>query len=98
MLVLTQCTKDGIGGRAYAALQGQELLGDAALGHLLYEELCSQESNLIGYGVAVLEGTGLVGDVTLYNTHHLLFGNRDVGLTDAVAYMLNHDGLAVRGV
>ena len=98
VLVLAQSAEDGVGSRAYTALQGKELLGDTALVHLLYKELSSQETNLICYGVAILEGTGLVRDVTLYDTYHLLFGNRDIGLTDAVANMLNGNSLAVRGI
>ena len=66
--------------------------------HLLYQELSSQETNLIGNGVAILEGTGLVRDVTLYDTYHLLLGNRDIRYTDAVANVLNGNSLAVRRI
>ena len=66
--------------------------------HLLYQELSSQEANLVGHGVAVLEGAGLVGDVALYNTHYLVLGDAHVGLTDAVADMLNGNSLAVGGI
>ena len=66
--------------------------------HLFYQKLCCQETDLLCYGVRILEGTGLVGDVALYDTYHLLLGNRDVGHTDAVADLLNHDGLAVRWI
>ena len=98
VLVLSQCTENGVSRRTHATLQRQELLWNTALVHFLYEELCCQETDLIGYWVAVLEGTGLVGDVTLYDTDHLLLGNRDIGHTDAVADVLDGDSLAVRGI
>ena len=66
--------------------------------HLLNKELSCQESNLIGHRVAVLEGTGLVRDVALYDTNHLLLGDGYIGLTDAVAYMLDGDSLTVRRI
>ena len=98
MLVLAQSAQNGVGRRAHTALQGQELLGDASLVHLLHEELSGQETNLVGHGVAVLEGTGLVRNVTLHDTGQLVLGNHHVGHADAVAYMLNGNGLAVRRV
>jgi len=66
--------------------------------HLLHQELGCQETNLIGHGVAVLEGTGLIRDVTLYDTYYLLLGNRNVGLTDAVADVLDGNSFAVRRI
>ena len=66
--------------------------------HFFNEELSSQETNFIGNRVAVLEGTGLIGDVTLDDTHHFLFRNRDVGFADAVADMLDRNGLAIRRI
>ena len=66
--------------------------------HLLYEELCRQVSDLICYRVTVLEGTGLIGDVTLHDTSHLILRNSHIGYTDTVAYMLDGDSLAVRRI
>ncbi len=98
MLISTQGTEDGIGRRAHATLQGQELLGDTSLVHLLHEELCRQIANLLRHRITVLEGTGLIGDVALHNTHHLILRNRHVWLADAVAYVLDGDSLAVRRI
>ena len=98
MLVLAESAEDGVGRRAYAALQGQELLGDTALVQFVDQELGGEVAYTVGHRVAVLEGAGLVGDVTFYDTHHLVLGNRDVGNADTVADVEDGNGLAVRGV
>ena len=98
MLVLSQGTEDGISRRTHTTLQRQELLGDTALVHLLYEELSGQETNLIRYRIAVLKSTGLVGDVALHDASNLLLGDADIRLTDAVTYMFDGDSLTVRGI
>ncbi len=95
MLVLAESAEDSVCRRAYTALQWQELLGNAARMELRNEELSCKIANLIGHGVAVLEGTGLVGNVALHHANHLLTGNRDVGLTDAVTDAEDGYGLAV---
>ena len=75
MLVGTQGTEDSISRRAHTTLQRQELLGDTALVHLVNEELSCQIANLLRHRVAVLEGTGFIGNITLYDTSNLLLGN-----------------------
>ncbi len=95
MLVLAQGAQDGVGRAAHAALQGQELLGYAAGVQLAHEELGGEEANLVSHGGAVLEGAGLVGNVALHDAHHLLAGDADVGLADAVADVEDGNGLAV---
>ena len=66
--------------------------------HLLYKELCGEEADLIGNRVAVFEGTGLVGDVTLYDTYYFLLGDAHERLTNTVTYMLDGDSLTVRRI
>ena len=98
MLILTQSTQDCIGSRTYTTLQRKELLWNTTFMHLLYEELCCKESNLISNRVAILEGTSLIRNVALYNSNNFVLWNAYVWLTDTVANMLDGYSLAVRRI
>ncbi len=93
-LVLSQCGEDGVGCCAHAALQREE--GgryDAAL-HVADEELCHVGADLVGDGVAALEGACLVGDVAVHDAHYFALLHLEVWRAYAVAYLRYHDGLA----
>ena len=55
-------------------------------------------TNLLCDRVTIFEGASLVRYVTFYHAYHLVLRNRHVRYTDAVAHLLNHDGLAIRWV
>ena len=98
MLVLTQCTEDGVGCRAHSTLQWQEFLWNTTFVHLLHKELSCEVSYLVCNGVAVGESTSLIRNVAFNHTHQFLFGYRHIRNTNSVAYMLNWNCLAVRRV
>ena len=95
---VAQSAQHGICTAAHTTLQVQEGAGNLTALEVSQQEVGYVLANLVGNGVGILEGTCLIGDITLYHTDNTVGIHLNVGLADAVTGLRNHDGGAVRVV
>lgn len=94
----SQSTQHRVSTATHATLQIQEGRGNQATAHIVQKEVSHILTDLIRDGVRILERTGLIGYVTLDNTHNAACVHLDIGFADAVVSLQDRDGLAERMV
>lgn len=90
-----ETTDDSVGDVADTGLQGEKVLGQAAVGDLVLEELDQVVGNGRGRVVGGAVGEGLIGGGALNDTDNLLGVDGDRSGTDTVPALSDEEGLAV---